>query len=618
MENNRIRVADYIAKRFEEYGAKDVFLVTGGGAMHLNDAFARNKALKVTCFHHEQAAAIAAESYYRLINRPVVLNVTTGPGGVNALNGVYGAYVDSIGMIVVSGQVKRETVASLQMLPLRQLGDQEVDIVAMASPIVKYAKLLTDANEIGEIVDKALFVMENGRPGPIWIDVPVDVQSTLVDVHTLSRWDGDLNKLINDPSITPNTKLELETLSNDNELYLDETINKLKSAKRPVLMVGTGIRLSGMHSIFLELADRLKIPVVSGWNAHDVLETDDPYFVGKPGTVGDRSGNFAIQNSDFVLILGCRLNIRQISYNWKCFAEKAWKVMVDVDLAELKKPTLNIDRPIHAALQNYLPKLLKKLETYKNQEIHLSYLTICKNWQSSYPVVLETYKDKKSPVNPYVIFERLFMDMPENVNYIAGNGSACVIGFQTAIIKKGQRLFTNSGCASMGYDVPAAIGMCIAEPGKKVICLAGDGSIMMNIQELQTIKYKNLPIKIIIINNQGYSSIRQTQQAFFSDNVFGTGETDGVGFPDFLSIANAFNLSSVKINSVEGWSGKVVQDLLNNNCPALIEIEVDPEQGFAPKLASRKLEDGTMYSPSLEDMAPFLSRDELIKNIIND
>jgi acetolactate synthase-1/2/3 large subunit len=613
----KIRIADYIAQRCVDAGAKHVFLVTGGGAMHLNDGFGRHPELTPVCFHHEQAAAIAAESYYRVTNRLAVLNVTTGPGGINALNGVYGAYVDSLGMLVVSGQVKRETYLRNYQIPLRQLGDQEVDIVSMVRPIVKYATVLQDPLKIKVVMDKAIFLATYGRPGPVWVDVPVDVQGTLIDPSELIGFDGNLLDLSSDPDVTENTKLELSCNFmevSDADVY--KVVEKLKSAKRPVLFAGAGVRLSGMYQEFLSLVDKLKIPVVTGWNAHDVLANDSLYFAGRPGTVGDRAGNFTVQNADFLMVLGSRLNIRQVSYNWNSFAQNAWKVMVDIDRAELDKPTLQTDLKIQADLRSFLPKLTKALSDFSSPDSHQKYLDWCRDRVFKYPTVLAEYKSTDSTLNPYVFMDELFKELGTDDVVITGNGSACVISFQAAKLKQGQRLYTNSGCASMGYDLPASIGASIAIGNKKVICLAGDGSLMMNLQELQTMVGYKLPIKVIVLNNNGYLSIRQTQQAYFSDNMFGIGPDDGVTLPDFVRLANAMNIKSCRVNSLTEWKTDEVKAMLNSEDSVLIEVVLDPNQQFSPKLASRKLDDGTMISPSLEDMAPFLSRQELSDNLL--
>jgi len=615
----KIRVADYIAQRCVEAGARHVFVVTGGGAMHLNDAFARNKKLQPICFHHEQAASIAADSYFRLTNRLAVLNVTTGPGGINALNGVFGAYVDSLGMLVISGQVKRETYSKNYPIPLRQLGDQEVDIVSMAKPIVKYATVLQDPEMVRQVMDKAIYLANHGRPGPVWVDVPMDVQGSLVDVEKLTPYLKGDEGLLDDPDVSENTRQELKDKNSCNlSDQIQEIINKLLLAKRPVIFAGMGPRISGMHKEFLDIVEKLGIPAVTGWNAHDVLTNDSPFYTGRPGTVGDRAGNFTVQNADFLLVIGSRLNIRQVSYNWKTFASKAWKVMVDVDKSELDKPTLKIDLKIKAKLQDFIPVFYKALKNYQTPSNHKNYLEWCRERVKRYPIVLPEYYKKESPINLYVVMDELFNNLSSDDVIITGNGSACVFSFQAAKLKKGQRLFTNSGNASMGYDLPAAIGASIALDQKKIICLAGDGSLMMNLQELQTVIGYKLPIKIIVINNNGYHSIRQTQQAYFPDNLFGIGPEDGVTLPNFVELGKAFKINSIAVRSMADWKSSVVQDLLSNEGPALIDLFVDPDVPFSPKLASRKLEDGTMVSPSLEDMAPFLSREELAENIFSE
>ena len=614
---NKIRVADYIAARCVEAGAKHVFLVTGGGAMHLNDAFGRNKDLEPVCFHHEQAAAIAAESYYRLTNRLAVLNVTTGPGGINALNGVFGAYVDSLGMLVISGQVKRETYLRNYPIELRQLGDQEVDIVSMARPVVKYATVLQDPLMVCQVMDKAIYLANHGRPGPVWVDVPVDVQGSLIDPNELAPYTAGNAGLMFDPDVSPNTLLELSEV--DSSLLskqVTEIVGQLKRAKRPVVFAGMGVRISRMHQEFLELLDTLKVPVVTGWNAHDVLTNDSPYYAGRPGTVGDRAGNFTVQNADFLLVLGSRLNIRQVSYNWKSFASNAWKAMVDVDQAELDKPTLNIDLKICANLQEFIPAFRGELNTYQPSIEHSKYLDWCRERVKRYPTVLPEYFENQEPINLYAWMKNLFDNLLDDDVVVTGNGSACVVSFQSAKLKEGQRLYTNSGNASMGYDLPAAIGASIALGGKRVVCLAGDGSLMMNLQELQTVVGYKLPIKIVVINNNGYHSIRQTQQAYFSDNMFGIGPDDGVTLPDFVELAKAFKIPSAGVRTMDEWDSQLVQSLFNSDQSALIELFVDPDMPFSPKLASRKLPDGTMVSPSLEDMAPFLPREELAKNLL--
>lgn len=594
-----MRVADYISQFLAQAGIRHIFMVTGGGAMHLNDAFGRNKRLDVTCCHHEQTCAMAAEAYYRTTNQIAAVNVTTGPGCTNAITGVYGAYVDSMAMVVVSGQVKWETLVRSTQLPLRQMGDQEVDIVKMVEGITKYAVLIEDPQSIRYHLERALHLALNGRPGPVWIDVPINIQGTQIDPDSLVGYNPEEDKIT------------WETTDIDSEI--DAFLARLKDSKHPVIYAGTGIRLSNQYERFLKLAERLHIPVVGAWNSNDLLANDNPVYAGRPGSIGDRPGNFTVQNSDLLLILGCRLNVRLISYNWEKFARHAYKVMVDVDASELKKPTLNIDQPIHADLADFLPALESKLENWT--PCHEEWLSWCRERVTKYPVVLSEYWQLNDKVNPYCFMDRLSEQLGENELIACGDGTACVTAFQTIKIRQGMRLFHNSGCASMGYDLPAAIGTSIANPNQRVLCLAGDGSIMMNLQELQTIAGKKLPVKIFIMNNTGYHSIRQTQANFFSDNIVGCGTDSGLSFPDFGRLAKAFNIPFQRCNN-HNQLDTCIEATLNVSGPAICEIMLDLNQAFAPKLSSRKLDDGRMVTAALEDMAPFLSREELKSNMI--
>jgi acetolactate synthase-1/2/3 large subunit len=603
-----MRVADYIAQLLVEDGIEHVFMVTGGGAMHLNDALGRQPGLTKVFNHHEQACAIAAESYARLSGRPAAVNVTTGPGGINALNGVFGAYVDSIPMVVVSGQVKRETLITSYDLPLRQIGDQEVDIVALATPVCKIASLLDDPAQTRFVVERALWLARSGRPGPVWIDVPIDVQSATIDPTSQRAFDPTSDGL----QATLAAEAGLET-GNTLAGKLRTALDHLAAAERPVVMVGTGVRLSGAYEAFHRVIDKLGVPVVTAFNAHDAVWNDHPLYAGRPGTVGDRGGNFAVQNADFLLVLGCRLNVRQISYNWSAFARAAFTVMIDIDQAEMFKPTISIDLPIHADLAEALP-LLESLE-YVPPSTHGEYLAWCRERVARYPVVLAEYWKTEEPVNPYCFAQTLFEELGDDDVVVTADGTACVVTFQAAHLKPGQRLFSNSGCASMGYELPAAVGAQYASGERRVICLAGDGSIMLNLQELQTIAGNRLPIKLIVLNNNGYSSIRQTQQSYFPDNLVGCGPESGLTFPDFGKLGKAFGF---EVRRCEGHQdlAESIRATLSGDGPQLLEVLLDPKQPFSPKLSSRQLEDGRMVSSPLEDLAPFLPRAELAENML--
>lgn len=597
---NKIKVSDFVADFLVKAGLEHVFLLTGGGAMHLNDAFGRNTALKKIYNHHEQACAMAADSYARLTRKIPIVNVTTGPGGINTLNGVFGAWVDSLPMIVISGQVRFDTTTYSTPLPLRQLGDQECRIIEMVSGITKYSVLIEDPLSIQYHLQKALDLAIEGRPGPVWIDIPMNVQGSYIDPSQLAVYEKD-------PLALSTVKYDIETL--------DHIYEKLKNAERPVILVGAGIRLSKKHAQFLELIDVLNIPVTTAWNAHDALYDDHPCHAGKPGTIGDRYGNFAVQNSDVLLILGSRLNIRQISYNWGSFARGAYKIMVDVDAAELAKPTLNIDFPVEANLTDFIPQFLARIQEKSEFPKKTEWLKWCHSRKEKYPVVLSSYWENTEKVNPYCFMQRLSEHLPEDQIIVTGDGTACVVAFQAMKLKKGQRLYTNSGCASMGYDLPGAIGACVASGEKSVVCLAGDGSIMQNIQELATIAFNRYPIKIFILNNNGYHSIRQTQQNFFGEPLVGVGPDSGLGFPDFRKVAEAFGLSFVRCHNHSELDSSI-QDMLAQPGPMICEVILDLNQQFSPKLSSRRLEDGRMVTSPLEDMAPFLDRDELASNML--
>lgn len=600
-----IRLADYVARTLAAHGVRHVFLVTGGGAMHLNDAFGRVAGMQWVACHHEQACATAAEAYYRLTGRLAAVNVTTGPGGTNAITGAYGAWVDSLAMIVISGQVRYDTLVASTGLPLRQLGDQEVDIVKLVAPITKYAVMVTDPATIRYHLERALHLATAGRPGPVWLDVPMNVQGALVDPDDLIGYDP-----AEDAADAP---------PGDLAPAITATLARLRAAERPVLMVGSGVRIAGAAQLLHEVATRLGIPVVTAFNAHDLVPDDHPGYVGRPGTVGDRAGNFAVQNADFLLVVGCRLNIRQIGYNYQTWARAAYKVVVDVDPAELAKPTVRPDLPVHADAKAFLEALLQAAPAGPTPA-QGDWLAWCQARRARYPVVLPEYRETKTNVNPYVFVEALYEQLGEDEIVVTGDGTAVVATFQAARIRRGQRLFHNSGSAPMGYDLPAAIGACFgtaAEGGepRRVVCVTGDGSIMMNLQELATIAHHRLPIAIFLLNNEGYHSIRQTQTNYFPDNMVGVGPASGVGFPDFARLADAFGLAYRRIASHADLAEGIAATL-GAGGPAIAEVMLDVGQTFSPKAASRKLPDGRMVSSPLEDLAPFLPREELAENML--
>ncbi len=595
-----VKLSNWVADTLAQRGIRDVFMLTGGGAMHLNHSLGTHPALKTTFTHHEQALAMAAEAYYRLTNRLAVVNVTSGPGGTNAITGVYGAYVDSIGMLVISGQVKTETTVRATGLPLRQFGDQELDIEPIVRPITKYATMVTDPRRIRYELEKALYLATSGRPGPVWLDIPLDVQAAKIDPDDLPGFDP--------------AELDEPWKATDLDGTADAILAKIAAAERPVVFAGGGVRLSGAHADFLKLIERLGVPVVTGWNAHDVLWNDHPLYCGRPGSVGDRGGNMVTQSADLLLILGSRLNIRQVSYNWKSFAREAYKIWVDIDPVELAKPTVTPDMPVVADLRDLIPTLLARPYAGPT-ETHAEWLAWSRERGPRFPAVLPEHRDHGPSIHPYVAMDALFDQLDGDDVVVTGNGSACVVSFQTANLKQGQRLWTNSGCATMGYDLPAAIGVGAATGGKqRVIAIAGDGSIMMNLQELQTIAGYDMPVKIFLLNNSGYVSIFQTHRNFFNGVEVGGGPKSNVTFPDFGKVATAFGLTYFRAETHADLPGTIAAALATAG-PVLCELMIDEHVGFAPKLSAKAHPDGRITSPALEDLSPFLPREVLRQNM---
>ncbi len=601
----KIRLADYVAGFLVEHGVTDVFSVVGGGAMHLNDALGHNSELKVTYNHHEQACAISAEAYARLDNKIAAVCVTTGPGGTNALTGVVGGWLDSIPMFIISGQVRYDTTAryayKVTGAELRAMGDQEYDIVKSVEHMTKYAVMIEDPKTIRYHLERAWHLANTGRPGPVWIDIPVNYQGGYIETDDLEGYDPSED----DVNLPP-------VVSDD---VINSVIERIKNAKRPVFHAGYGIRLSGGYDVFRSVLEKLNIPVVTYWNAVDLIEDDNPLYVGRAGNMGDRPGNWAIQNADLILAVGTRISIRQVGYNWKTWARAAEVIMVDIDQGEMKKPTLHVDMPIWADAKDFLTKLDNAAEekVFNGEE----WLKVCQEWKKNYPVIQSRQLEENGETaNVYAFVHYLSSKLPENSLTAVSNGACCVVGNQTYVIQKGSRMANNSAIASMGYGLPAAIGTCIGGGKRNTICLEGDGSIMMNLQELQTIITNNLPIKIFLINNNGYHSIRITQTNLFNKNFVGIGPQSGdLSFPEFRKIAEAFGYKYYSAHS-NAEMKNVVDEVLSTEGPAFTEIFTDTNQVWEPKSSTKRLADGTLVSPPLEDLAPFLPREELEKIMV--
>lgn len=582
-----MNAAQQIADWLVSQGIEQIFAVTGGGSMFLNHALGSHPGLRCTFMHHEQACAMAAEGYARITGKPAVVNVTTGPGGINALNGVFGAYTDSIPMLVLSAQVKRETCLDFVPVPgLRQLGDQEGPAIHMARHVTKFAEIARSAEELASLLPQALAAACRGRPGPAWIDIPLDVQSAKVRLD-----------FIEPPSP--------ETQDEDLSAPCAQILDRLANAHRPVILAGSGVRIGGATDALLKFAEAHGIPVATAWT-HDLIPNDHPLFAGRPGTIGTRGGNFCLQAADFVLVIGSRLNIRQVSYNWNSFAKNAFVVQVDIDAAEFAKPFVKPLIAVHADALGFLAAL-EALAHTRTLPDYSPWAEWCRAIQARYPV-LRLLQTKPPVLNPYFVVDYIFNRLRDSDIIVSGNASACIVPFQIGRLRAGQRMFSNSGAASMGHELPAALGAAMADRNRRVICFAGDGSLQMNIQELQTLKTSGANVIVVVLANNGYLSIRLTHENFFGSIVGATPES-GVEFPDFSAVAAAYGLPSAKILSHDNLES--LATLLEKDGPAVIQIAVDPAQCFEPRLKSRIGDDGKFLTPELDDMFPFLPAEEL-------
>lgn len=591
-----MRVADYIWKTLADKGVRHVFLVTGGGAMHLNDALGLERRIKYVCNLHEQACAMAAEGYARASGTPGVINVTTGPGGTNALTGVMGAWLDSVPMVIVSGQIKRATmITACPNLKLRQLGDQEYNIVDAVKPMTKFAKTVMSVEEVPQVLEDAWRICQEGRPGPVWIDVPLDIQAA---------------------EMVPRAKCEVRSAegreTGDVGREAVQIAEALKAAKRPAIIVGSGVHNAHCEELFLKVAESLNIPVLTSISGIDLIPSDHPFFFGRPGILGERPANLIMQNSDLFIVLGTRMGIRICGYAYETVARAAKKVMVDIDPNELEKPTFRPDVKICADAGDFLRALAVELPSLGPKAEWLDY---CRRMKAKYPVILPEHRARTDYVSSYVLPEAIMRHAPDPLTVVTSNGIAYTSTFQAIPIRKGMRMFSNEACASMGYGLPAAIGAAFADAGRTVVCFEGDGSIQMNIQELQTLLNYKLPVKLFVYNNGGYLSIKTTQRAFFNGRFMGSEAGSGVILPSFEKIAAAYGLPYFRLKNNQVLDAKL-PEIFATEGPALVEVMLDPFEKLGPKAASKKLPDGTMVSAPLEDMAPFLSREEFAANML--
>lgn len=596
---NIIKLSDYIVSFLVDHGMTDAFMVTGGGAMHLNDSFGGNPKLRYWCNHHEQACAMGAEAYTRLTGRIAPVQVTTGPGGTNTLTGLVGMWLDSIPGLYISGQSKLEmTIGNSK---IRQLGLQELPIVDVVKPITKYAVLVTKPEEIKYHLQKALYLATTGRPGPSWIDVPLDIQGIKIDPDSL---------------ISFNSKEISADIDSDKELVnsVRKVVDLLKKAKRPIFLAGNGIRLGGAAGEFLKLSERLNVPVLTAVTAHDLINSDHPLFFGRPALFGERVGNFVVQNCDLLITIGTRLSTWTISYAYDTFARAATHVMVDIDREELKKKTVHPHLPICTDAKLFIEELSRQTMGV-TLPAHDEWLSYCQRIRKAYPPVLPEMRKQKKYVNSYHFIDVLSDCMKQGEVIVVGDGTAFTCTYQCIRLKKNARLIGNIGSAPMGYDLPAAIGACIGNKKKRVICIAGDGSIQLNLQELQTIVYHKLPIKIFLINNDGYLAIRNTQMNYFKGHLVGESLKSGISFPNMQKIAKAYGVPSMRVYNHKGLKEKVKKALTVKG-PFIFEIMMDPNQPLIPKVSSYVRLDGKLVSKPMEDMYPFLPREEFLRNMI--
>lgn len=566
-------------------------MVTGGAAMFLNDSLTRNKNLHTTFFHHEQSCAMAAEAYARIKGIPPLLCLTAGPGGINSLNGIFGAFNDSLPVIVLSGQVRTETLNTNENL--RQLGDQEAPITNIVKSITKYSKTITNPNEIDFELNKALHIATTGRPGPVWLDIPINIQS--------SEYIKEKQKKVKK---YPESKTKESEFQKLNLLY-----DQIKKSKRPVILVGSGIRLSDQVDEFFNFIKNFDIPVITGFNGHDLMWEKNSKYVGRAGTIGNRSGNLILECSDLLIVLGSRLNIRQIGYNYNSFGKDKFFCYVDIDKAELNKPTLkNIDLKINMDLIDYFKFFKRKSEN--TNENHKKFLNWSKRIHNKYGPKFEEFPKVKN-VNPYKFTSELSNHLKANDVITFSNATAGIVPNQALVLKKGQRFFGSSGSGSMGFGIPSSIGASLASK-HRVICFEGDGSIQMNIQELATVNHNKLNIKIFIFSNNGYHSIRQTQENYFRDNLVGLDNATGLSFPDYKIISAAYGIDYFKINSHKDTKENL-EIILNNKGPVICEVVLDKNINYQPKVSSKKDANGKIVSANLYDMSPFLDKDEIEK-----
>ncbi|MDA1038703.1 MAG: thiamine pyrophosphate-binding protein [Planctomycetota bacterium] len=589
----RVKLADYVMEFIAAQGVKHVFMLSGGGAMHLDDSLGRCAALTYVCCLHEQACAIAAEAYAKQTGNLGVALVTTGPGGTNAVTGVAGAWLDSTPVLVLSGQVKRADLKG--DTGVRQLGVQEVDIVSIVKPITKEAVTITDPLSIRYHLERLIALAHHGRPGPVWIDIPLDVQAATIEPDGLPRFVPAELPQVGQPAELPAQVARVVTL--------------LQQAKRPVLLIGNGVRLAGGYDVLRQVLDSLSVPVLVATSLGiDLVAEDHPRFFGRPGPIAPRYANFTLQNSDLLVVIGARLDMAMTGYSHERFARAAKKVQVDIDATELSKMRTPIEVPIQADAADFLHELLRQVPSADVPDFR-DWVNRCRQWKSRYPVVLDEFRERRELVSLYHFTDVLCDQLaPDEVVVACSSGNAVELFHLVYKAKAGQRVIHTRGLGAMGFGLPAAIGACLAAGGRRTICLEGDGGLQLNIQELETLRRLDLPVKLFVVNNDGYASIRLSQRSYF-DRLCGADATSGVTLPSLEKIASAYAIPYFALTSHDGLTAAIRQ-ILDHVGPAICEVFVPADEPRMPRMTSYQKADGSMASKPLEDLWPFLDRDE--------
>lgn len=592
----KIKLSDYVIQFISGIGVKHIFMVPGGGAMHLNNSIGENQNIEFVCNQHEQASAFAAETYSKISNNIGVAVVTTGPGATNAITGVVGAWLDSIPCIIISGQVKRSDL--LGTLGVRQNGVQEVDIIPMVKTITKYTLTILEPYSIRYHLEKAFFLAKSGRPGPVWIDIPLDIQASIIDTDLLNGFVPE---------------------SNDDRIHINvpsqvaETIKIINESKRPILLLGNGIRLSGAQKEVEKLIEFLQIPFLLTWPAMDMFADDHELLVGRPGPVAPRGANFALQNSDCLISIGARLDTVITGYAHDRFARAAKKVMVDIDQSEISKMQTKIDVKICSDAKEFLMEFLKQKDSVLHKNIS-EWRNKCKEWKYKYPIVLPEHKTGNN-ISTYYLADILSnLATKDDLILPGSSGAAIEIFLLTFRVKKGQRVTITTALGAMGNGLPACIGGCLAGGRKRTICVDGDGGFQFNIQELETLARLQLPIKIFVVNNSGYSSIRTSQARYFG-RLTGADSSSGLSLPDICKVAASYGLPTMKLENNDNLKEQI-RYILEMPGPMICNVIAPPDEARMPSMMSMQKPDGSMISKPLEDLWPFLERDEFLSNML--